>query len=139
MRFTAGMADGRDARGRDELGRQPDHGLAGERVRDVLLTRLTCRDAGVPRGVRGGWTPGSTGASFELTGYSLLASACADARVRLNDLLNAIPVLQRNIDHTAAQHTAIVEGILAGDTRRAQRAVAEHLDGTAALLRGFLK
>jgi len=75
----------------------------------------------------------------ELTGSSLLASACADARVRLNDLLNAIPVLQRNIDHTASQHTAIVEGILAGDTRRAQRAVAEHLDGTAALLRGFLE
>lgn len=75
----------------------------------------------------------------ELTGSSLLAAACADARVRLNDLLNAIPVLQRNIDHTAAQHTAIVEAILAGDTRRAQRAVAEHLDGTAALLRGFLE
>lgn len=75
----------------------------------------------------------------ELTGSSLLTAACTDARMRLNDLLNAIPVLQRNIDHTAAQHTAIVEGILAGDTRRAQRAVAEHLDGTAALLRGFLE
>jgi DNA-binding FadR family transcriptional regulator len=75
----------------------------------------------------------------ELTGSSLLAAACADARVRLNDLLNAIPLLQRNIDHTAAQHTAIVEAILAGDTRRAQRAVAGHLDGTAALLRGFLE
>ncbi len=75
----------------------------------------------------------------ELTGSSLLAAACADARVRLNDLLNAIPLLQRNIDHTAAQHTAIVEAILAGDTRRAQQAVAEHLDGTAALLRGFLE
>ncbi|HUY46168.1 MAG TPA: FCD domain-containing protein [Streptosporangiaceae bacterium] len=75
----------------------------------------------------------------ELTGSSLLAAACADARMRLNDLLNAIPVLQRNIDHTATQHTAIVEAILAGDTRRAQRAVAEHLDGTAALLRGFLE
>jgi DNA-binding FadR family transcriptional regulator len=75
----------------------------------------------------------------ELTGSSLLAAACADARVRLNDLLNAIPLLQRNIDHTAVQHTAIVEAILDGDTRRAQRAVAEHLDGTAALLRGFLE
>jgi len=75
----------------------------------------------------------------ELTGSSLLAAACADARVRLNDLLNAIPLLQRNIDHTAAQHTAIVAAILAGDTRRAQQAVAEHLDGTAALLRGFLE
>ena len=75
----------------------------------------------------------------ELTGSSLLAAACADARMRLNDLLNAIPVLQRNIDHTAAQHTAIVTAILAGDPGTAQRAIAEHLDGTAALLRGFLE
>ncbi|MGP8000121.1 MAG: FadR/GntR family transcriptional regulator [Streptosporangiaceae bacterium] len=75
----------------------------------------------------------------ELTGSTLLAAACADARMRLNDLLNAIPVLQRNIDHTAAQHTAVVDAILAGDPARAQRAVAEHLDGTSALLRGFLE
>ena len=74
----------------------------------------------------------------DLTGSSLLAAACTDARMRLNDLLNAIPVLQRNIDHTSGQHTAIVTAILAGDSERARRAVAEHLDGTAALLRGFL-
>ena len=74
----------------------------------------------------------------ELAGSSLLAAACADARMRLNDLLNAIPVLQRNIDHTARQHEAIVEAILVGDSVRARTAVAEHLEGTAALLRGFL-
>ena len=74
----------------------------------------------------------------ELTGSSLLAASCADARMRLNDLLNAIPVLQRNIDNTAGQHRAIVDAILAGDTVAARCAVAEHLEGTAALLRGFL-
>ena len=74
----------------------------------------------------------------ELTGSTLLATACADARMRLNDLLNAIPVLRRNIDHTAGQHAAIVNAILAGDAELARRAVAEHLDGTGALLRGFL-
>jgi DNA-binding FadR family transcriptional regulator len=74
----------------------------------------------------------------ELTGSTLLAAACADARMRLNDLLNAIPVLRRNIDHTAGQHAAIVNAILAGDAELARRAVAEHLDGTGALLRGFL-
>ena len=68
----------------------------------------------------------------------MLATACADARMRLNDLLNAIPVLQRNIDHTAGQHHAIVEAIVAGDAIAARTAVAEHLEGTAALLRGFL-
>jgi DNA-binding FadR family transcriptional regulator len=74
----------------------------------------------------------------ELAGSSLLAAACADARWRLNDFLNAIPVLKRNIDHTAGQHEAIVRAILAGDAGGARAAVAEHLEGTAALLRGFL-
>jgi DNA-binding FadR family transcriptional regulator len=113
-------------------------GPAAEQVRDVLAARLTAVNQACPGDYR------RMDSLFhlsiaELTGSTLLASASADARVRLNDLLNAIPVLQRNIDHTAAQHTAIVEAILAGDTRRAQRAVAEHLDGTAALLRGFLE
>jgi DNA-binding FadR family transcriptional regulator len=74
----------------------------------------------------------------ELAGSGLLATACADARSRLNDLLNAIPVLQRNIDHTAGQHREIAEAILAGDAARARMAVTEHLAGTGALLRGFL-
>ena len=113
-------------------------GPPGERVRDVLLTRLTAVNQACPGDYRRMDTLFHL-AIAELTGSSLLASACADARVRLNDLLNAIPVLQRNIDHTATQHTAIAEAILAGDTQRAQRAVAEHLDGTAALLRGFLE
>jgi len=47
-------------------------------------------------------------------------------------------VLRRNIDHTAGQHAAIVDAILAGDAEQARRAVTEHLEGTGALLRGFL-
>src|SRR5262249_60622241 len=74
----------------------------------------------------------------ERAGSSRPPPAGPDARIRLTDLLNAIPVLQHNIDHTARQHTAIAEAILAGDAARARRAMAEHLDGTAALLRGFL-
>ena len=74
----------------------------------------------------------------ELTGSPLLAAACADARMRLNDLLNAIPVLRRNIEHASVQHAAIVDAVLDGDPEAARRAVAEHLEGTAALLRGFL-
>ena len=58
--------------------------------------------------------------------------------MRLNDLLNAIPVLPRNIDHTAVQHAAIVMAVLDGDAQQAGLAVAEHLAGTGALLRGFL-
>ncbi|TDC09871.1 FadR family transcriptional regulator [Nonomuraea longispora] len=74
----------------------------------------------------------------ELTGSPLLATTCADARSRVSDLLNAIPMLQVNLDHAAVQHQAIVDAILAGDPDAARRAVAEHLEGTAALLRAFL-
>jgi DNA-binding FadR family transcriptional regulator len=74
----------------------------------------------------------------ELTGSTLLAEACADARMRVTDLLNAIPVLQRNIEHAAIQHAAIVDAILAGDPEAARLAVVEHLDGTGSLLRAFL-
>lgn len=74
----------------------------------------------------------------ELTGSPLLAAACADARLRVTDLLDAIPVLRPNIEHAAVQHAAIVAAILARDPAAAHRAMAEHLDGTASLLRGFL-
>ena len=112
---------------------------AGARAdtRQVLLARLADVNGACPQDYRRLDTVFHLSIA-ELTGSSLLAAACTDARMRLNDLLNAIPVLQRNIDHTSGQHTAIVTAILAGDAERARRAVAEHLDGTAALLRGFL-
>jgi DNA-binding FadR family transcriptional regulator len=74
----------------------------------------------------------------EMSGSVSLASAVADARVRVNDLLDAIPLLPRNIVHSNQQHAAIVQAVLAGDPRGARDAMAEHLDGTAALLRAFL-
>jgi DNA-binding FadR family transcriptional regulator len=106
-------------------------------VRDLLLARLADVNAASPQDYR------RLDTLFHLciaeqAGSPLLAAACADARMRLNDLLNAIPVLSRNIDHTAGQHEAIVSAILDGDADRARSAVAEHLAGTAALLRGFL-
>jgi len=109
----------------------------GDRGRAILLARLDDLNNATPEDYRRLDTLFHL-CIAELTGSSLLAAACTDARMRLNDLLNAIPVLQHNIHHTAQQHTAIAEAILAGDTERAGAAVAEHLDGTAALLRGFL-
>jgi DNA-binding FadR family transcriptional regulator len=109
----------------------------GDRGRDVLLERLAAVNGASPEDYRRLDTLFHL-AIAELTGSALLAAACADARMRLNDLLNAIPVLRHNIVHTAAQHTAIVDAILAGAPERARCAVAEHLDGTGALLRGFL-
>jgi len=115
---------------------QPAHDGAAQ-VHDVLAERL----AEVNRASPGDYRRLDTLfhlAIAELTGSSLLAAAAADARMRLNDFLNAIPILQHNIDHTAVQHAAIADAILAGDPDAARQTVAEHLEGTAALLRGFL-
>jgi DNA-binding FadR family transcriptional regulator len=105
--------------------------------REVLLARLDAVNTASPADYRRLDTLFHLSIA-ELAGSSLLTAACVDARMRMNDLLNAIPVLRRNIDHTAVQHTAIATAILAGDPDQARRAVAEHLDGTGALLRGFL-
>jgi len=113
---------------------QPDSGTS---KREVLLARLDDVNVAVPADYRRLDTLFHLSIA-ELTGSSLLTAACTDARMRLNDLLNAIPVLKLNIAHTAAQHAAIVNAILAGDPERARKAVAEHLAGTGALLRGFL-
>lgn len=74
----------------------------------------------------------------EVTASSSLTTAVADVRMRLNELLDAIPLLERNIEHSNAQHELIVDAILDGDPEAARQAMIEHLDGTAALLRGFL-
>jgi DNA-binding FadR family transcriptional regulator len=74
----------------------------------------------------------------ELSGSRSLAASIADTRMRLNDLLNAIPLLPRNIEHSQAQHARIVAAILDGDPATARQAAEEHLAATASLLRGFL-
>ena len=77
-------------------------------------------------------------ALVELTGSPSLVAAAADARMRVNDLLDAIPILEANIVHANEQHRRIVGAVLRGAPEAARRAMAEHLEGTAALLRGFL-
>jgi DNA-binding FadR family transcriptional regulator len=74
----------------------------------------------------------------ELSGSASLVAAVADVRVRTNALLDCIPRLSSNLDHSNKQHRRIVAAIERGDADRARRAVSEHLAATAALLRGFL-
>jgi DNA-binding FadR family transcriptional regulator len=74
----------------------------------------------------------------EVAGSTGLAAAVADIRMRINNLLDAIPLLQPNLDHSTEQHRAMVAAILGGDADAARQTSREHLDGTAALLRGFL-
>jgi GntR family transcriptional repressor for pyruvate dehydrogenase complex len=74
----------------------------------------------------------------ELVGAPSLVSLLADNRTRVNALLDGIPLLARNIEHSNQQHEAIVVAILTGNPERAEAAMAEHLAGSAALLRAFL-
>ncbi len=72
------------------------------------------------------------------SGSPSLAASIADVQLTLDRLLAAIPVIRRNLDHSDAQHTRIVEAILAGDPAAARSAMEEHCDGTAELLLGLL-
>jgi DNA-binding FadR family transcriptional regulator len=74
----------------------------------------------------------------EATGSASLTAAVAEARMRANELLDNIPLLEPNLAHSNAQHERIITSILDGDPASARQAMAEHLDGTASLLRGFL-
>ncbi|MET0951833.1 MAG: FCD domain-containing protein [Aeromicrobium sp.] len=73
-----------------------------------------------------------------LSGSPMLIDAVTDVQICLHDMLDAIPVLDRNIDHSHRQHEAIVEAILAGDGVKARRTMESHCDDTAALLRGLM-
>ncbi|MBA3619955.1 MAG: FadR family transcriptional regulator [Acidothermales bacterium] len=74
----------------------------------------------------------------EVTGSPSLTAAVAEARMRVNELLDAIPLIARNIEHSDAQHRGIVAAVLAHQPDQARALMSEHLDGTAMLLRGFL-
>jgi DNA-binding GntR family transcriptional regulator len=74
----------------------------------------------------------------EAAGAPSLVPLVAENRMRLNELLDHIPLLARNIAHSDEQHEAIVVSILAGDADAAGEAMAAHIWGSAALLHGFL-
>jgi GntR family transcriptional repressor for pyruvate dehydrogenase complex len=73
-----------------------------------------------------------------VTESPLTVQAVTAAQRDLHDMLNAIPVLDVNIEHSAKQHRTIANAILNGDATRARRAMESHCDDTAALLRGLL-
>jgi GntR family transcriptional repressor for pyruvate dehydrogenase complex len=73
-----------------------------------------------------------------LGGSASVTAVVADVQMRLDELLRAIPVIPANIVHSDQQHAAIVAAILGGQADRARTEMEEHVDGTAALLRGFL-
>ena len=74
----------------------------------------------------------------EAAGVPSLVPLVAQNRMRLNELLDHIPLLARNIAHSDEQHDAIVAAILAGDADTAAETMAAHVRGSATLLHGFL-
>ncbi|MDG5805019.1 FCD domain-containing protein [Streptomyces ossamyceticus] len=74
----------------------------------------------------------------ELSGSPSLAAQYAGVRAGVNDLLDCIPLLVRNLEHSQQQHTILVEAVLDEDAEAAREIMREHCAGTAALLRGFL-
>ncbi len=73
-----------------------------------------------------------------VSGSPRTVAAVTEVQSDLHDMLQAIPVLQPNIDHSNAQHRTIVTAVLGSDALRARRAMEQHCDDTAALLRGLL-
>lgn len=73
-----------------------------------------------------------------VSGSPMLIEAVTRAQAALHEMLLAIPVLRRNIEHSHAQHRAVVRAVLAGDPDAARVAMEAHCDATSALLRGLL-
>ncbi|MFI6487314.1 FadR/GntR family transcriptional regulator [Streptomyces sp. NPDC050564] len=113
---THGLDDDRAGRLREALACTHDAPLADYRRLDTML-HLTLA---------------------ELCGSPSLAAQYAAVRASVNDLLDCIPLLVRNLEHSQSQHTALVEAVLDGDADGAREMMREHCAGTAALLRGFL-
>lgn len=74
----------------------------------------------------------------EVSGSNKLVTEVAFSRMRVNELLDQIPLLPTNIAHSNEQHEAIIQAILRGDSAAAIDEMRKHLQGSAALLRGFL-
>ncbi|MEV6552274.1 FCD domain-containing protein [Streptomyces sp. NPDC051597] len=111
-----GLTDAQAERLREALSRTHDAPLTDYRRQDTLL-HLTLA---------------------ELCGSPSLTAQYAAVRATVNDLLDCIPLLVRNLEHSQRQHTALVEAVLDGDADGAREMMREHCGGTAALLRGFL-
>ena len=71
-------------------------------------------------------------------GSSSVTALVADVHLRLDALLRAIPVIPANIAHSDEQHREIIAAVLDSDPDAARCRMEEHVDATAALLRGFL-
>ncbi|MFD8413299.1 MULTISPECIES: FadR/GntR family transcriptional regulator [unclassified Streptomyces] len=113
---SQGLPEGGSERLLGALAATHDAPLADYRRRDTLFHLALC----------------------ELAGSATLTAQYAAVRATVNDLLDCIPLLVRNLEHSQAQHTALVDAVLERNADAAREVMREHCCGTAALLRGFL-
>jgi GntR family transcriptional regulator, transcriptional repressor for pyruvate dehydrogenase complex len=73
-----------------------------------------------------------------LSGSAMLVEAVSSARSAVAELLEGIPVLTRNIEHSDVQHAELVDAVLTGNAMSARRVMEDHCDATSALIRGLL-
>ncbi len=73
-----------------------------------------------------------------VTGSDRIIRAVTEVQGCVHEMLELIPVLTVNIEHSTNQHHAIVDAVLAGAPGKARLALDRHCDDTAALLRGLL-
>lgn len=73
-----------------------------------------------------------------VSGSPRLTEAVTAVQATLHEMLNAIPVLDRNIEHSHRQHRRVVAAIRTHQPEKAREAMREHCDDTAALLRGLV-
>lgn len=73
-----------------------------------------------------------------LSGSPRLIAAVTSVQASVHEMLLSIPFLGANINHSHAQHKALVAAIQGGRADRARRVMAEHCQDTAALLRGLI-
>ncbi|MDJ0463289.1 FCD domain-containing protein [Streptomyces sp. H27-C3] len=112
------------------------HGLTDEGVRRLRAALAATHDAPLDDYRRRDTLLHLTLA--ELAGSPTLTAQYAAVRADVNGLLDCIPLLVRNLEHSQQQHTALVDAVLDGDADGAREVMREHCGGTAALLRGFL-
>lgn len=73
-----------------------------------------------------------------LGGSLSVASAVADIRLKVDDLITAFPAMVPNIQRSDRQHAAIVRAVLAGRPEEARQVMEQHVDDTAELVRRML-
>jgi GntR family transcriptional regulator, transcriptional repressor for pyruvate dehydrogenase complex len=112
---------------------------AGERM--LLTTALHEVDQALERGGPAAHRQADSRLHLALasvTGSDRIIRAVTEVQGCLHEMLQLIPVLPVNIEHSTTQHHAIVDAVLAGAPGRARQAMERHCDDTAALLRGLL-